>query len=537
MTNSSIFKERIDSKNIIYSLNLYRGNEAFEILTNQNFQRGWDNLYYHCPWATVFQHRSFISSWYQMYQEEFQPIIISEQYGKVITGIIHLAIPTKELKKKSMVKIHGAGEFNAEYHAWLTKSNNNSFIKTSLSLLLREFPKCKVILRYLPPETPLSWTNSHQWKRKIILQASKRPLMDTYHPDFPNLLRKRHLKAKYNRINKAGHLKLEEINDTDEFSKLLLFLKDQYDFRQGALFNKNQFRDDPKKAPFLKRLFDAGLLHVSTLKLNDDITAAVISMTDKNWVHLAGLISHSPFYSQYSPGLVQLYMLGRKFYFDHIEVFDLTPGNDPYKDRLATHNDIAYELVITENKLFKYKRAARKAFFDGLYRYGILPQKLKLQFEKNVYIFKNKYKYLLAAGMRSILMHLSASPSTKPFEITDEQIKNAPQIIFKINHLEDLLNYQQGRSTLTRWEFLDNALKRFEEGQNSYSISKNGQLEFCAWIIKMNNKDKKTGTNASLQIKLDYCFIRDRSFEKQHLASLYQFIKCSEKTDQIIFNH
>ncbi|WP_186756792.1 GNAT family N-acetyltransferase [Echinicola salinicaeni] len=537
MSSNTIFKERIDSKNKIYSLNLHRGKEAFDLLSNRRFQNSWDNLYINCPWATVFQHRYFISSWYRTYQEKFHPIIITEQYEDTVIGMVHLAVPLKELKKKSRIKILGAGEFDSEYQVWLTKENNNSFITNALNLLLTEFPKCKVIFRYLPPNTPLSWIESHKWKKKVILQASKRPLMDTYHPEFPNLLRKRHLKAKYNRINKAGNLKLEEIKDPKAFSELLNFLRDQYDFRQGALFNKNQFREDPNKALFLKELFEANILHVSVLKLNDEITASIISMTDKNWVHMAGLISHSPFHSKYSPGLVQLYMLGRKFYFEHIEVFDLTPGNDPYKDRLATHHDLAYELVITKNKSFKCKRAARKSFFDGLYNYGILPQKFKLQFEKTVYLIKNKYQYFLFSWIWSLIKGSFSSSKPKQIKVTTVQSINKVPTPFRINHLGDLLNYKQQKSTLTRWEFLEDALKRFENGQISYSISKDQELQFCAWVITPSNKKNESKTDLSSKVIINQYFINDKSMENLFLTDLYQRIQITFKTDQIVINN
>ncbi|WP_215223621.1 GNAT family N-acetyltransferase [Echinicola shivajiensis] len=239
MYQPSIFMERMDSKNKILSLNLYRGKEAFELLSNCNFQNAWDNLYKVCPWSTVFQRREFITSWYNTYQEDFQPLIIMEKQSDEITGMVHLAIPIKDAKKNRNIQIIGAGKFDAEYQVWLTEPDNKEFIKEALKLLLKEYPKCKVIFRYIPPTVPLNWLESNSWKNRITIQGSKRPLIGPNHPEFPNLLRKRHLKAKYNRINRAGELKLEDITDSKQFSDLLDFLAIQYDFRQGALFNKN----------------------------------------------------------------------------------------------------------------------------------------------------------------------------------------------------------------------------------------------------------------------------------------------------------
>ncbi|GAB3662519.1 hypothetical protein GCM10028791_37620 [Echinicola sediminis] len=469
-------------------LNLLQGEQAKNLLSNPSFQEAWDLFYDSCPWATVFQHRKFVTTWYKHYEHDFAPLVIYQQSKGKISGILTMAIPKDHQHKKRGVRIIGAGQYDAEYQTWLSLDpEDTSFIEDTIKALLQKYPNCKIVFRYLPPKTPLDWVNEGFWKNKCVLQASSRPLMDTNHKEFQQLLRKRHLKAKFNRFSKAGSLELKHVLDYSYFSHLLETLEDQYDFRQGALFNKNQFRDDPHKSPFLKALFQEGLLHVTALIFEKEIVAVIVSVEGKKWVHLAGLITHSPFYSKYSPGLVQLFMLGKKFDLDDVDVFDLTPGNDPYKERVATNHDTIHELVITQSTSYKWKRACRKKFFDYLLKSGQNPQKLQLQLTKLSYQFKQKSKHGSAVKALVSLIKSDKKNNKQPATFSSICPKAAKgDYTFSINNLRDLLHYEQRGSDLTRWEFLENALQLFEKEQVSFSLAKDKDLLFCAWIERPN---------------------------------------------------
>ncbi len=255
-------------------------------------------------------------------------------------------------------------------------------------------------------------------------------------------------------------------------------------------------------------------------------------MKDKSWIHLAGLITHSPFYSKFSPGLVQLYMLAKKYSFDNIEAFDLTPGNDPYKDRLATHYDTTYELVVTDNKLFKLKRASRKNLYDWLYKKGIIPQKVKLQVEKNIYLFKNKYKYFLIPSKNGSKTKVSSEEN----RLNSNTING--HFSFNVNHLEDLLNYKQTNTTLTRWEFLEDALNRYDNGQVSYSISQDNRLLFIAWVNILQPETKNEGnkgqTTGPSKAVIDHYILNKPDIQDQLFTILEQFIKSNEAVDEVV---
>jgi hypothetical protein len=57
-------------------IEMHAGDEVFELLAEKSIQLGWDTLYKLCPWATVFQSRLFVTTWYQIYGKEYEPILI-----------------------------------------------------------------------------------------------------------------------------------------------------------------------------------------------------------------------------------------------------------------------------------------------------------------------------------------------------------------------------------------------------------------------------------------------------------------------------
>jgi hypothetical protein len=65
------------------------------------------------------------------------------------------------------------------------------------------------------------------------------------------------------------------------FSSIFDELTAQYDFRKAAMYNKAPFRKDPLKKKFLLALFEQQILHVTVLKLNDEIIASNVAAIEE----------------------------------------------------------------------------------------------------------------------------------------------------------------------------------------------------------------------------------------------------------------
>jgi hypothetical protein len=78
----------------------------------------------------------------------------------------------------------------------------------------------------------------------------------------------------------------------------------------------------------------------------------------------------------------------------------------------------------------------------------------------------------------------------------------------RVNSLQDLLQYDQQNGSVIRWDFLEDAMRRFEEGGNVYSLSENGTLIFCAWHTIQPTNHIPTSSVPSDAVFLDgiYCY-------------------------------
>jgi hypothetical protein len=265
----------------------------------------------------------------------------------------------------------------------------------------------------------------------------------------------------------------------------------QFDFRQGAMFNKNRFRENPSKLKFLLAMFEQNLLHVTVLKVNGEMVASIVAVVGKNWVHLGGVNIHTPFYAgYYSPGFVHFMMLGQQLYQEAIAVFDLTPGGDSYKERMATRHDHVYEMTVTSNPVFRLKRLAKKQIHDGLIKAGKRPMAVELSLQKWLYLFKGRIRMAKERGvLRSAVEQIKRTWSDNNQRTYLIQVKPKSQmtpIQLHKNDLGDLLEYDQKSAWLTRWEFLEDAMRRFEEGGVCYTWSEGGQLLGCTWLNSSN---------------------------------------------------
>lgn len=80
---------------------------------------------------------------------------------------------------------------------------------------------------------------------------------------------------KLKKIRRLGEIVFEDIKTKNQFSAILDDLMMLLDFRRGAMFNVDQFRNEPKKIDFFLALFEKQLLRVPVLMVNKQIFAAV----------------------------------------------------------------------------------------------------------------------------------------------------------------------------------------------------------------------------------------------------------------------
>jgi Acetyltransferase (GNAT) domain len=412
-------------------------------------------------------------------------VLIKAVSGNRLTGLLTLA-------RDKSGQLVGAGASQAEYQVWLaTEANQHSFIKAALLKMRERFPGQEVRLKYVPGNTPLAWIASDRgWNKRCITRASKQPILRIEEATLTQELKKKNRREKINRLKRLGELTFARVTDSQEFSAIFDELASQYDFRKGAMFNRVFFQDDPLRKEFLLALFQQDLLHATVLKLNEEIIASNVGVTGKKWVHLQGINTHAPFYAKYSPGILHFLMMGLLLAEEKMEVFDLTPGADAYKDALATDIGVAYEFSygsISTQIASNIKYRLLHQIKVHAHRVGVAPTALR-KLKREVRLIKEKLLNIREQGLLSWVTGLFSpggnQKKVKMYRVEPRTSGNPAAEALRINRgsLPDLLAFDQKGARQTRWEFLSEAMRRFEEGDRSYTWSEGGRLLGCAWL-------------------------------------------------------
>lgn len=510
-------------------LALHVGEEAWVLLENESFQDRWDTIYETCPWATVFQSRPFVTSWYRVYRDRFSPIIVTATNGSRLIGLLTLTATVSSLKAKKG-RIVGAGKYDAAYQIWLAEeADGESFIKAALLKVKKQFPGFIIHLRHVSGSAPLNWVNEPYWRNRCILETNRRPLMEMNDPALSKMYHKTAFRNCTNRLKKLGPIQFERITTREQLASVFDELKVMYDFRQGAMFNLNQFKDDPLKAEFIWTLFDQGLLYFTVLKVKEQLFATVSGVAEKGWLYFAGsFITHSPFRAKYySPGFLQILLLSQMMTKDGMTVLDLTAGGDFYKNRLATKYDEVYDLLIPNNRFYRVKRRLRYKYLTMIEKAGKWPMGAMLAMKKRTYLFKARVQQLKRQGIISFvggkINRLISPPKDKVYAAYANALASAVSFPVNKNNLNDMLCFEAKGTWMSRWEFLEDAMDRYENGENSYTYCEDGRMLGCVWIAEKQEANREQNTPAAdkrIQLHHVYCHPLGQAKQKEFLAAV-----------------
>ncbi|WP_207511009.1 GNAT family N-acetyltransferase [Longitalea luteola] len=472
-----------------YSIELMTGEAVLSLIaTDIEFQQSWDQLYESCPWVTIFQSRKFITAWYQSYKNQHLPILVIGMEGGQLKGVLPMALLNTSVNDEQVTgksgRITGAGHYEAEYQVWITgAADGDVFIKKAMTELVKRFDGYTISLRFLPPGTPFDWAqHDKKWSKYSIIQSYDRPIINLRDPEVEKSFRRRkHFKHKLNRVKKLGEFRFERIEDYETFKTSLDDMAELYNFRQSAMFNKYPFREDPAKKEFLLEMFRLNLLHVTVMRVNGKIMAAIVLVVGGNWAHLAGINCHAPFYARmYSPGFLHFILLGKQLSDECVPYFDLSPGYDTYKDDLANLHDEVHELVISTRSKFLVKRRFKKWLHARMVAWNMRPMTVELKIKWYAYMLK---RWSVGYAIKGLAKKFQRKKTQKLYLLQSYSIPTGEALPLHKNNLEDLMQYEFSKgSSETKWEFLSNAMRRLETGQHCYTWMENGRLLACAWF-------------------------------------------------------
>lgn len=470
------------------TIQFLRAKDAWVWLQDKAHGQRWDTLSQCCPWATSFQSRAFATTWYEVYAERYEPLLICAQAADgQLTGLLLLAI------EKKSGELVWAGTHHAEYQVWLSRpKESDEFMLAALEHLRRAFPTQSLFCKYLPPATPLAWVKSARLRGSAVeLLSSPRPLLQIGDGSvIAASLKKKSNKSRLNRLRQVGEIKFEQITDPVVLAAMFADISAYTDLRQGAVHDVLPFRLDPLKQPFhLALLRHPDLVHVTVMKVGEQVVAAHFGIRNSHDVTL-WLFAHSPFFALHSPGKFHLLLLGEMLAKQGITTFDLTPGGDPWKERFATEHDQVHTLrVIFDSGNNQLKKRKAQQRFEAIAKRGF----------QLVGLSPHQVRSLIGKLRRVNPANIPKKLLRKVWDKTEFRVyAYAPQEVWKLprpqvmtrDDVRALLTFAPMADHQTQQGFFERALQQLETEQHCYTLVENDCLVHYGWLGLRQQKAK-----------------------------------------------
>lgn len=457
-------------------IELAAGDRARALLADAAFVVAWDALVDRCPWATVAQGSSFVRTWYRLYTQVFEPLIVRGigDDGRLL-GLLTLA------RRRDSGALICAGDHHCEYQVWVADPDDGrSFIVDALDALAAAGPAGRLGFLFLPSGTPVEALRASRWGRRCDLRPHERPLMAVG----PGTEAAEGMKGK-NRVRKLralerlGEVRLDRLATRAELEAVMRPISAFTDLRQGAVNGATPFRSDPLKEELYLALMETpGLLHATVLRVGKEVAATNLGLANRRDVTI-GLITHSPFLAKHSPGAVLIPMLGIRLGEEGYANLDLTPGGG-YKERFATHHDTVHALDVFFGRAGWARHVARQRAARLVKRFlaraGLSPAATAAAVASAARGARAPGPLIRAARRRwsdrsQTRVYALDAASAGPLQGSD---------ICRRDHLPDLFGAAPGSQA----ERLRLALRRLEEGQHVYTRVEGGRLVHCAWLAE-----------------------------------------------------
>ncbi len=467
------------------------GQAAHEALSDTRFLAAWQTLHGKCPHATGFQSNRFVSTWYDTYRLQWQPVLVrSAGLDESLVGLWPLAHDPVEHR------LAQAGTHQAEYHAWLALPEAESeFLASALDALHRRFRLPAIRLKYLPDTGLVDKLRAvPEMENRLAVRICSRPLARLA-PDeveaTPAKKSKKSRQTRFNRLKRLGDVSFRRLSQPAELEATFDELMAWYDFRQGAVNNETPFHEDPLKHRFHRRLFAVAPdeTHVTVTFLDGRPIAGLWGTESGDVLHI-GMLIHSPFLAEHSPGKLHMMQLGDLLLAEGKHTLDLTPGGDPWKERFANAHDEVADVTVYRTRWGKRRAELldqpRKWAKRCLSSLGLSPSDARSALTK-----------LRQTGPAALLRKMGNWAS----EYREFRVYRCDRVLASgfarderaaVNSFSAMLAFEPAESWQTRQAFLSNALSRIESGESAYTISIDNRLAHSGWLVRNQTESHVT---------------------------------------------
>jgi len=504
-------------------IELVRGTAADALLADESFRAQWTSLCDRCPWSTAFQTPGFVLTWYTVYRQQFEPVLIlSRSADNALDGILAMAVST------ATGEVVAAGRHQSEYPTWVCLPERaDDFPWEAFTAIHKAFSRATLRFHYLPGDVPLGFLERHpQAKRHCFFVTERRPLLRFGDgQEIRTSLAKGGNKSKLKRLEKLGGMTFRRVTDPAEFEAMFDDVVRLYDFRHGAVHGSGGFYTTDLQREFHFAMARVpNLLHITAMHVGGKLAAAHFGAISRDEVQL-GIIVHDPALSKHSPGKLLILLLCRMLMEEGFPQFDLTPSGDAYKERFANDGDIVHTLTVHPTPLARTKVAVRgrvklatKQFTKRvLTKLNVNPLRAKLYVRSLLRPAALPKRAARAASawltsQRETRLYMRPVDSPPAATNNDGVVRDS---------LDALLAYHAPAAGPTRQVFLSDALSRLESGQHGYTLTgADGHLAHVAWLAEPGTYEEQFAPGVTIPPDAALIATRTDAFPRGDAAAL-----------------
>ena len=470
-----------------------RDQAAIEVLDEHTFVQAWDELWRRTPHATVYQSPAFVRSWYSSYRETYAPVIVrSKRKGAGLDGLWMLA-----WNDRGRRLVH-AGDHQAEYHVWLaTADASEEFVTIAWRLLAEQFNFEALRFKYLPSDSLTRLLSRIPTiAGRMIATTRQRPLLRLNKSEIEASFAKKSNRSRFNRLRRLGKLEFEHVAASPRLAELFDDIIAHYDFRQGAVHGTTPFADDPHKRAFHFALLDRSpeTSHLTVTTIDRSPVAALWGFMTRDTLHV-GLFAYSPLLGSHSPGKLHLMQLERYLAECGVEVLDLTPGDDQWKERFANDHDFVADVMIYRTLQARRRADTSRALLRiaraSIRKLGWQPAEVRAVFrtmQEEPFSAVARRARRFFRDVREFRVYRADRSSAERCQL-DERVHE--------NSLAALLRFEPSERWQSRSDFLGNALRRLEVGESVFTVTIDGRLAHSGWCVRQQLRSHSSEVNQS----------------------------------------
>lgn len=325
----------------------------------------WDALLAADPVGTLFQGRIWTTAWYRSYADQFEPFLVVVQQSGTLVGIVPLAV------ERTTRRLAFAGDNMADYRDVLATEDARQETLQALMVAYSggQFPNVLRVGSTMPesPTQHMAPELARAAGLRVIVRAHAgwRWWSERSTPgDEP--WRKKSVRYPINYFRRLGEVRADWIRTRDEWDTFKHEFYLQHSLRQIFGGRPVSF-NDPRKRAMCDALFDAGIAHVTALRVGNELAAGHFGCVWDRVLYW-GAPSFDIRYKQYSPGLVLVAMTMQQSKEWGLRGFDLTIGEGDLKERFSNEQVVLPMVELYPSRRSHGLAAARDAARKGLRR-------------------------------------------------------------------------------------------------------------------------------------------------------------------------